>query len=94
MPYGHASMLLLGEASEATNQYSKFEAFFGLVQTKVIFGLVQPKVIIGLVISRRYCLFRLLQKIANACEARLCLCVIFTLPKDPKDYQKDLCIIA
>ena len=46
VPYGHASMLLLGEAIEP---YNKYEAFFGLVQPKFIFGLVQPKFIFGLV---------------------------------------------
>ena len=50
MPYGHASMLLLGEGSEATEPYNKYESiFFGLVQPKFIFELVQPKFIFGLV---------------------------------------------
>ena len=49
VPYGHASMLLLGEGSEANESYNKYEAFFGLVQPKFIFGLVQPKFIFGLV---------------------------------------------
>ena len=49
MPYDHASMLLLGEGSEATEPYNKYKYFLGLVQTKFIFGLVQPKFIFGLV---------------------------------------------
>ena len=49
MPYGHASMLLLGEGSEATEPYNKYEAFFGFVQPKFILGLVRPKFIFGLV---------------------------------------------
>ena len=49
VPYGHASMLLPGEGSEATEPYNKYEPFFGLVQPKFIFGLVQPKFIFGLV---------------------------------------------
>ena len=67
VPFGHASMLLLGEGSEATEPYNKYEAFFGLVQPKFIFGpvqpkfifgLVQPKFIFGLVNSRRKIAFR------------------------------------
>ena len=50
VPYGHASMLLLGEGSEATEPYSKYDKyFFEPVPLKFIFGLVQPKLIFGLV---------------------------------------------
>ena len=51
MLYGHASMLLLGEGSEATEPYNKYEAFFWTCATQFhfwtcatqfFFGLVQP----------------------------------------------------
>ena len=63
MPYGHASMLLLGEGSEATEPYNKYEAFFrtcatqfifGLEQPEFIFGLMQPNFIFGLVNTREF----------------------------------------
>ena len=46
VPYGHASMLLIDEGSEATEPCNKNDTyFFGLVQPKFIFGLVQPVMI-------------------------------------------------
>ena len=37
MPYGHASMLLLGEGSEATEPYNKYESFFRTCATQIHF---------------------------------------------------------
>ena len=48
----HASLLILGEWSEATEPYNKNDIYFlGLVQAKFIFGLAQLKFIFGLVNS-------------------------------------------
>ena len=37
VPYGHASMLLLGEGSEATEPYNKYEPFFRTCATRIYF---------------------------------------------------------
>ena len=37
VPYGHASMLLLCEGSEATASYNKYEAFFRTCATQIHF---------------------------------------------------------
>ena len=58
VPYGHASMLVLGEGSEATEPYNIWSivsdlcnpnSFSDLCSPNFFFGLVQPKFIFGLV---------------------------------------------
>ena len=42
MPYGHASMLLLGEGSEATEPYNKYANLFKKNQVPYILAVTEP----------------------------------------------------
>ena len=68
--YYHASMLLLGEGSEATEPYNKYAKYF--------FALVQPKFVFGFVNSRQHTRLLLLLApfVAAAAAEWTSLCVL------------------